>query len=392
MRNLYDIAIIGAGPAGLSAAYKIVNTNPSVKLLLIEKSTGREKSIPCAEGVGRRGFHEVMKARPEWIRSVVKTAAFHSPNETVIRFTDDNDQGKGYIIDRARWQQDIIDYCVEKGAHGLFETSVTEISETSEQNTRKITLSNGETREAKVVIDCSGPLSTIGKKDNIYRKPLDLEPAYFAHVNGVKTEMDTVHLYVGDKIAPGGYAWSFPRDEQSVNVGLVLGSHIDKKGINISDLLDNFIKAKFPGAEIVTKKAGPIPCHSTRGVYAVKGLLRAGDAISTVNPISRAGITEAMKSGTMAAEYAILMLNETNDGKIRKICRRYERAWLKKLGKTHEKLATVKRFLLKVSDDSYNKGAEKLSLIPKEKLTMAKIFKACLGSFPQLVFALRKLM
>ncbi len=81
MEKLYDIAIIGAGPAGLSAAYKIVNTAPTVKLLLIEKSTGREKSIPCAEGVGRRGFHEVMKARPEWIRSVVKTAASILPTK-----------------------------------------------------------------------------------------------------------------------------------------------------------------------------------------------------------------------------------------------------------------------------------------------------------------------
>ncbi len=204
--------------------------------------------------------------------------------------------------------------------------------------------------------------------------------------------MDTVHLYVGNNIAPGGYAWSFPRDEKSVNVGIVLGTQIDKKGININDLLENFIKEKFPEAKIVTKKAGPIPCHAIRGAYAVRGLLKAGDAISTVNPISRAGITEAMKSGTMAAEHAMLMLHAVNDGEVRKICKRYERAWLKKLGKTHEKLAKVKRFLNKVSDEAYNKGAEKLSAIPQDKLTMAKIFRACLGSFPQLVVALRKLM
>jgi len=111
-----------------------------------------------------------------------------------------------------------------------------------------------------------------------------------------------------------------------------------------------------------------------------------------VNPISRAGITEAMKSGTMAAEYALLMLNESNEGKIRKICQRYERSWFKKLGKTHERLSKVKRFLNKVSDDAYDKGAERLSRIPREKLSMAKIFRACLGSFPQLVLALRKLM
>ncbi len=388
MADTYDIAIIGAGPAGLCAARKLLLHENPPTLVLIEKSTDVDKRIPCAEGVGKPGFHEVLEPKPTWIRSIVSHLTLHSPDNTTITYTDSN---KGYIINRALMQHDLADACLEMGADGLFQRSVISVSGPESDGKRTLVLDNTIRVRAEVVIDCSGPLSTFGKNEYINTTPLDLEVAYFAHVDGIKTTTDTVHLYVGEELAPGGYAWSFPRNEQSMNIGIVLGNTF-RSQYNIRKLLDSFIKKFYPGGKIIRKCAGVIPCYVKRMPIATIGLIKAGDAISTVNPISRAGISEAMKSGTLAAQFALQMLGATTKKEMKRICDSYERAWHKKLGSRHLKLAKVKKSLLKVPDKDYNNGAAALSCIPQDQLTMSKIFTLSLGKFPKLVWALRHLM
>ncbi len=384
----YDIAIIGAGPAGLCAARTILQQEKTASLVIIEKSIDIDKRISCAEGVGKLGFHEVLEPKKSWIRSVVSHLTLHSPNDTKVSYTDSN---KGYIINRALMQHDLSCECLEMGAIGLYKNTVKEVSGYQSQGIRTLVLNNGNKIKAQVVIDCSGPLSNFGKNEKIVSKPIDLETAYFAHVEGIDTKTDTVHLYVGEKVAPGGYAWAFPRDEQSLNIGIVLGSQ-NRRTHNIKKLLEAFYLSRFSKGKIIRKSAGSIPCYTKRSAIAVSGLIKAGDAISTVNPISRAGISEAMKSGNLAGIYATEMLKASTDKEIKKICDSYEKAWHKKLGKRHLKLAKVKKSLLSVTDKDYDIGAQELSKLLQNQITMSKIFTTCLGKFPKLVWALRHLM
>ena len=388
MAKTYDIAIIGAGPAGLCAARNILLNEKGASVIIIEKSTDINKRIPCAEGVGKLGFHEVLEPKKTWIRSEVSHLTLHSPDNTTITYTDDD---KGYIINRALMQHDLADTCLELGATGLFNHSVTSLSAPTSGGIRTLRIDDNSTVNAKVVIDCSGPLSRFGNNEKIACKPLDLEAAYFAHVDGIKTRTDTVHLYVGEDLAPGGYAWAFPRNEESLNIGIVLGSSF-RGNYNIKKLLDTFISRYFSEGTIVRKCAGSIPCYSRRAPIATTRLIKAGDAISTVNPISRAGISEAMKSGHLAGGFAVKMVTASTEKAIKKVCDDYEKMWHKKLGKRHLKLAKVKKSLLKVSDAEYNRGSHALAAIPQDQLTMSKIFTTCLGQFPKLVWALRHLM
>jgi len=385
-RDSYDIVIIGAGPAGLSAGLRVCREK-SLSVLLVDKMKPWEHPIPCAEGVGRLGFHEALEVNPKWIRHEVSKALFHAPDGSTIAYTDRN---KGYIIDRAGMQSDLASKLDNNGVQCAYGIRILDISPVKNE-LREVSFANGEKVKARAIIDASGPSSKFGKAEKICWKAMDLEPAYFVHVNNIDIPTDTVHLYVSRSIAPGGYAWVFPRNTNEANIGLLVGKSF-RSEVNIRKLLDDFLVKHFPGVSIVQRFAGSIPCGYQRGTAAIPGLIKSGDAASTINPISRAGIVEALMSGALAGEYAIMMTGAENERDLKKICRDYETAWYKKRGCHHLKLARVKNSLYKVPDEDYNKAAQSLSSIPREELTMSRIFKISLGRFPRLVWAMRHLM
>jgi len=385
-----DALIIGAGPAGLNAGLRLTSIAAlsPLSVLLIDKIAPWERPIPCAEGVGRLGFEEALEVDPSWIRLVISKACFYSPDGTCVTYTDAN---KGFIIDRAKMQSDLADKLRKRGVDITLGVKASGVSFVDDDGRRTVALDNGESISARVVIDASGPVSLLGRGENICWKPYDLEPGYFVVADNVKCDTDAVHIYTGQKVAPGGYAWVFPRGGGTANIGIVVGKN-QIKGINIRNLLSGFLGKNFPDVNILTSFAGSIPCGYRRGNIALPGLIKCGDAANATNPVSRAGIVEALMSGGLAGSAAFDMLSAESVRRRKKICTDYEKAWLEKRGARHLKMARAKDSLAKVPDEDYNTAARILRAMSADKISMAKIFGTSLGRFPRLVWALRHLM
>ena len=389
LKNTYDVIVAGAGPAGLRAALAVLSAPSRPSVLLVDNKVPWENPIACAEAVGKFGFAEAIDPKPEWIRFLIRRASFHSPDNTSITYAD---SVKGYIINRAIMQRDIAAMCQELGADCHFgqNSAVVNVSPLS-GGKRTVTFRDGASTTASVFIDASGPLSRLGSAEKIAWKAYDLEPAYFAVVKNVKAENDLVHIYVGQNVAPGGYAWSFPREENVANVGIVVGNKFAQVA-NIRTLLSDFVKKQFPEGQVSHYFAGPIPCGYKRVPISLPGLIKTGDAASTVNPLSRAGIVEAMLSGKIAGEYAIKMLGNDSEKKAKELCKQYENAWFQKRGNSHAKFARVKPLLQQVPDSDFDAGARALSKVPAGEMTMFKIFSLTVGRFSKLVWAMRHLL
>jgi geranylgeranyl reductase family len=387
MREVYDVVVIGAGPAGLNAVLHLFKGKDRPSVLLVDKTVPWEHPKGCAEAVGRLGLEKAVDIKPSWIRYVVDKATFHAPNGASITYTDTN---KGFIINRALMQQDMADQCKESGADVRFNMAVRSISSLMGTG-RTVYFQNGTSISSRVIIDASGAIAGLGKHEKVPWKPEDLEPSCFAVVKGVDIDTNIVHIYVGKKIAPAGYAWVFPREKNTANVGIVIGKQFRGK-INIADSLTVFLSEHFPKGKVQKRFAGSIPCQFSRRTMAVGGLLKAGDAASTINPISRAGIFQAMLSGGLAGDYALKMLGAQTNKELKTVCVDYEKAWHEVCGKINCKLARVKTSLQKVPDEDYENAAKALSGIPERELTMSMIFKMSLGRFPRLVWAIRHLM
>lgn len=387
MREEYDVIVIGAGPAGLNAVHHLLKGNDRPSVLMVDKTVPWEHPKGCAEAVGRLGLEKVVDIKPSWIRFIIDKATFHAPDGASITYTDKN---KGFIINRALMQKDMTDNCRELGADIEFNLAVRSISSPLGTG-RTVYFQNGTSIFSRVIIDSSGAKAGLGKHEKIPWKPEDLEPSCFAVVKGVDMDTNVVHIYVGKKIAPGGYAWVFPREKNTANVGILISKQFCGK-INIANLLAGFLANHFPKAKVEQRFAGSIPCQCNRRVIAVAGLIKAGDAASTINPISRAGIFQAMLSGGLAGDFALKMLGAQTNKDLVAACGEYEKAWHEACGKIHCKLSRVKASLQKVPDQDYENAAKALSVIPENELTMSKIFKVSLGRFPRLVWAIRHLM
>ncbi len=386
-KNYYPIVIIGAGPAGLNAARVLCEKGMASSTLLLDKLATWEKPIACAEAVGKRGFHESIDVLPEWIRYQINGASFFAPNNECIDYTDSN---KGYIINRARMQQDLYQAAAMAGIECHNDIRVTSISK-PENGKRTIVCAHGQHITASVIIDASGPLSNFGSTENLNTKCLDLEPAFFAVVENVSIKTDRVYVYMDSRLAPGGYAWAFPREDTVANIGIVLGKNFVTNA-NIRGWLTEFIQARFPQGKVQSTFGGSIPCGVKRQPLAIPGLIKAGDSASTVNPISRAGIVEALLCGKLAAQSALQMLSQTAPKAQSTICKDYEKRWHAQRGKQHFHLAKAKNSLARVPDSDFDKAVHTLGAIPLKKLTMSTIFKVSVGRFPRLVWALRHLM
>ena len=386
MNKKYDTVIIGGGPAGLMAAKKLSEYSEQ-SFAIIEKSLDYSRSISCGEGVWKEPFENLLTPKDSWIRFNITKASFESNDDSQVILGNGSDT-LGYIINRALMQEDLLNSIGDNGTlfRGL---SVDSISVENEQSI--INLSNGESISATTIIDSSGPSSSFSKSFGIYSKPEDLEPAIYAIVDNVDCDSSMLHLKMCSYFGAGGYAWEFPYDKTSVNIGIVIGR--DYKGkINIKDRLIEFINKRFPKGKISKFRSGSIPCYTVHKKIASPGFIQCGDSANLVNPLTRSGISESMKSGIIAAEYAIKMNGAQTEELKSNIARDYEREIYNSYSKKIEKVAKVKSELYSISDDTFNNAAKELKSIDQDSITMLKILTVAIKKSPKVLWSMRHLL
>ncbi len=381
MNEFYDIVIVGAGPAGSTAAR--VAAQKGAKVLLLEKD--REIGIPvrCGEAVGEKGLKRVLEPRPEWIANKIEAVRLVAPDGTIVKI---HHEDIGFILDRKRFDYDLAMMAAQQGvkvvtkayAYGLLNENGTITG------VKVLHLGNHYQIKAKIVIGADGVESRVGRwaglKTNVKLK--DMETCVQMTVSNIKLERSYCDFYFSNQLAPGGYLWVFPKNEHLANIGMGISGEFAEQKATIF-YLKEFIDKKFPEAAILTTVAGGVPCASFMEKIVTNGLMLIGDAAHQANPMTGGGIVQSIIASQIAGRVAAEAIKENDTSEER--LSEYVKEWDKENGNSHRRAYRLKEAVYKLTDDDLNRTAAAISSKPPEKQTIVNIFKTALIQQPKLI-------
>jgi len=225
-RRHYDLVVVGAGPGGSAAAQ--VAAQAGLSVLLLEKRQEIGSPVRCAEGVAGQALAAFIEPDRRWIAAEVR----RSEITTVAnggRKTLSIEGGMGYILERRIFDRRLAELACQAGAEVMVKTPVVGLVHENGRVCGVKILHGGPLSRrgeleiaAQVVIAADGVESQVGRWAGLpLQLPLE-DTMVCAQYLLAGIEIDpTCNLFMlGPDLAPGGYAWVFPKGENKANVGL----------------------------------------------------------------------------------------------------------------------------------------------------------------------------
>ena len=339
MRDDFDVIVVGAGPAGATAAYRMGQAG--ARVLLLDKAPAFPREKPCGGGLSARLLERFPYVR-EFLENgevpvnPVSRVHLESPDGTRVTYQ----QGEPILYLIRRWEFDAALFrraaavCTVRLGTMVRKCSVLETVVELETTT-------GEVLRAPMVIGADSANSVIARHTG-----LRSEAAHKEYAVDMMEETTYDRLQVADREAiylfltltqTFGYGYIFPKTEH-LNLGF--GCKLDwyltalrGKGKEHHAEWVEVLKAKGDVTGETNRdcyKAFPIPVSGPLERTYTDRVLLAGDAGGFVNAFTAEGIFYAMVSGSLAADAA---LEAIRIGKCdAKALSGYEKAWRAEIG------------------------------------------------------------
>lgn len=385
MKDRYDVIVVGAGPAGSTAARYAAAGGASV--LMLEKDRDVGYPVRCGEAVSHEGLIQFIEPDPKFIASTVTRFRLVAPNgDEVIPRLD----GKGYVLERRIFDYEIAKLAAKAGAEVVTKAYVYDLIKDSAGAAVGVkALIKDEKVEIRssIVVAADGVESRVGKWAGIDTTChiRDMESCAQMTISGIEVEEDVLDFYFGDSVSPGGYLWIFPKGKDTANVGLGISVEEAKKKSAIR-YLKEFVARRFPNAAVLTHIAGGVPCAKTCDTIVKNNVMLVGDAAHQVNPTSGGGIISGMIGGMIAGQVAA----EAMKNRDLRHCNEYQKRWHKRLGWRHEVFYTIKEAISGFSDETLNEIAKSALKLPEQKRTLSGIFRTALWNQPSMLLEVAK--
>lgn len=388
-----DVLVIGAGPAGsMAAKHAALN---GAKVLLIDRKSEIGSPKRCAEGVSKDGLKRLeVTLDPRWIATEINKVRLVAPNGTDVLLDEDKVKLSevGYVLERKVFDKHMAMDAARAGAQIMVKTLATGMKKEKDGIIVHVEhMGNPMEIKAKIVIGADGPESRVGRwaglKTNL--KPGNMESCAQFEMVGVTLEQPNCLELIFGSVAPGGYAWIFPKGDDIANVGLgVLSTETDKTAYQ--HLLD-FV-ATYPGtqkAQPVELNVGGDPVAGLHKELVTDNVLITGDAAGMVNPLDGGGIISGMTGGRIAGEVAAKAISEGDFSKNN--LKDYQKRCQKEIGDSFKKYLKAKDYLLSLSDDELNSIADAFNESDFDRISPTDLLKVLIKVSPKAMLKLGKL-
>lgn len=352
----FDIAVVGGGPAGLSAAYTAAKAG--AKVILFEKDQSIAHNIRTS---GVTWISEMERlGMPSKFYNPIQNYRFVSPsNDVIIR----GDAAKSCVLDVRAAYQHLAFLAAREGAQLMIKSIVTDVIKEGQRvaGVKASTPAGKLTVHSRLVIDASGFSTSVGRKAGVVDqwKRYGVGAEYECYCDDI--DSTTWALMVGQNYSDAGYAWFFPLSKNRVRVGVGIGR--PESNAEPLEKLNKIMEKRFkPLDEIGDGKIQPLELHygfipneGVRHNSIADGLIMVGDSAGQSNPLVLEGIRYAIEFGRLAGEVGADSLSHNSD---RESLLQYERSWKAKAeSRIHSALKVQMRWI-GLTDEQWDKEIE----------------------------------
>ncbi len=303
---MYDVIVVGSGPAGATCARRLAQVGLDV--VMLEKHT-HPRSKPCGGALSPRVLDLIDFDASPVVDRVLRTAVIHSPSGR--RVVCRRDDLVGQMVKRADFDRFLVEQARDAGVD-VAENMRAVAVEKMRGGVR--VLCPGDSFKGKLLVGADGVDGIVAREIGI-RWEWPPEKIAFCISGDVRMDSEEVErimavrddagepamdLYFG--IQHRGYGWVFPkRNELSIGIGCrmdLMGDIRSEWGI----FTEKVRKEKGIHLDFIRKASFRVPVGRTGSRFTGRRTLLVGDAAGLASPITGEGIYYAMYSAKIAAD------------------------------------------------------------------------------------------
>ena len=318
---MYDAIIVGAGPAGSSAA--IYCNKLGLNTLLLDKSIFPRDKI-CGDALSGKSVKileelDLLQDLDKLDGAIVNRIIFGNPNHSECELHLNKSLNKrhishGFVIPRKIFDN----YLFKKASDVSNVVSGFKVEDLIYDKSQVVGVKGKSNKGIQkkyfgnIVLGADGPYSIVSRRTGLYNSDMNYTAVGLrCYYENVEDLTDQIELHYVNETIPG-YFWIFPAGNKKANIGVgLLKSRAKKKKYDLQQIMKQVINSKnfkhrFKNSNALEKPKGwNLPFGNTKRENHGNGFLLLGDAAGLVDPFTGEGIGNAMESGKIAADIVL---------------------------------------------------------------------------------------
>jgi menaquinone-9 beta-reductase len=292
------IAVVGAGPAGGTAALQLARARRHEVILIDRDAFPRVKTCGSALSPRALSLCRELSLTPLMRSRVYGISGLRFTGPAGQSATLSGREEGAWVIPRAELDAEIAFAAERAGATFVQQFKAVKALTDPSGRVRGVTDGKREI-EADLTLFADGAHSRFSDD----KRPKRQIATIMGWWEGIPFREGHVEMWFDRRVAPW-YGWLFPETKTRVNIGICYDPADATPPRDIFwEVVDRHVGARMQGAQMVQKFRGaPIVYTERIGKVSAPGALWIGEAARLTNAATGEGISQAMKSGVMAAE------------------------------------------------------------------------------------------